>query len=425
VTATDLTGADLWSVGLPPVVSVYQPIVNLDSGSVVAYEALVRGAPGSRLRSPAELFGWARSQGRVVDLDWACRLSAVTGALGNRLPAGSGLFINVEPTVGTGPQADLLDRLAELADATGARLVVEITERRLGDDVARLLRFADEIHARGWALAIDDVGAEPASLALMPFLAPDVIKLDLQLIQARTTVATARIVNAVMAQSQRTGATVLAEGIETPAQQELALSMGAELGQGWLYGRPEPLPSEHVASPISLREWVDRPRPPLSPWELVRSAPSLRRARRPLLDAMSLHLERQVFAGDDATVLLGAFQQAAYFNARTARRYERLAASAFRVAVLAADVGPEPAGGVLGRALGPGDPLLHEWTVVVVSPHFAGALIAHDVGDRGIEAERRFDYVVTFDRDIVLEAAGSMLRRAQPWEGGAGWAHPR
>jgi DICT domain-containing protein len=140
---------------------------------------------------------------------------------------------------------------------------------------------------------------------------------------------------------------------------------------------------------------------------------------------MSLHLERQVFAGDNATVLLGAFQQAAYFNARTARRYERLAASAFRVAVLAADVDVEPAVGVLGRALGPGDPLLQEWTVVVVSPHFAGALIAHDVGDRGLEAERRFDYVVTFDRDVVLEAAASMLRRMQPWEDGGGLAHLR
>jgi DICT domain-containing protein len=140
---------------------------------------------------------------------------------------------------------------------------------------------------------------------------------------------------------------------------------------------------------------------------------------------MSLHLERQVFAGDDATVLLGAFQQAAYFNARTARRYQRLAASAFRVAVLAADVDVAPAVGVLGRALGPGDPLLQEWTVVVVSPHFAGALIAHDVGDRGIESERRFDYVVTFDRGTVLEAAASMLRRVQPWEDGGGLSHLR
>jgi hypothetical protein len=220
-----------------------------------------------------------------------------------------------------------------------------------------------------------------------------------------------------MAQAERTGAVVLAEGIETPAHEELARSMGARLGQGWRFGRPAALPQVPVARPLRLTPASMSGREhPVSPWDLVRDQPAVRRARKPLLLAMSQHLERQVFAGDDATLLLGALQMSRYFYPTTARRYESLAATAFLVAVFGDGVSPVPVRGVRGQALLQGDPLLEEWTVVVITPHFAGALIAKDVHDLGEQAERRFDYVVTFDRDIVLAAASSLVRRMQPWE---------
>ena len=401
--------------GLPTITSVYQPIVDLDTGVTVAYEALVRGVPGSALHTPAELFAWAHRHGRLADLDWACQLSAVGGAIGSGQPAGAGLFVNVEPTMTDLRTPALLDRLDELAKASGARLVVEVTERRLADDVGGLLRFIDEVRARDWSVAIDDVGAVPASLALMPMLAPEVIKLDLALIQARTTVDTARIVNAVMAQAERTGAVVLAEGIETRAHEELARSMGAQLGQGWRFGRPAALPTVPVSRPLRLGSGVQTaPVHPVSPWDLVAEHPGVRRARKPLLLAMSQHLERQVLAGDDATLLLGALQLNGHFYPGTARRYEALAATAFMVAVFGDGVAPAPAPGVRGQALLHGDPLLEEWTVVVITPHFAGALIAKDLHDAGEQSERRFDYLVTFDRDVVLAAASSLVRRMQP-----------
>jgi diguanylate cyclase (GGDEF)-like protein/PAS domain S-box-containing protein len=398
--------------GLPAVHSVYQPIVDLVDGATVAYEALVRGRAGTDLHTPQQLFGWAGEHDRVGDLDWACRFSAVSGATGHGLPAGTGLFVNVEPAVLGSHRAMLVDTLAELAERSGLRLVVEVTERSLAVDLGSLLRFTDEVRARGWAVAVDDVGADPASLALMPFLEPDLVKLDLGLIQQRTTVDTARIVNAVTAQAQRTGALVLAEGIETPEHDELARSMGAHLGQGWWYGRPGPLPEVPVAEPLRLVHGASRTRTvPVAPWELVRNAPAVRRARKPLLAAMSRHLERQAFAGDEATVVLGAFQHHRFLTPATAQRYSGMAANAFLVAGFGEDVPTTPVGGVRGQHLAADDPLRDEWTVVVVSPHFAGALIAHDVGDAAAEDERRFDYVVTFDRDTVLDAASSLLRR--------------
>ncbi|HEV2896177.1 MAG TPA: EAL domain-containing protein, partial [Actinomycetota bacterium] len=90
-----------------------------------------------------------------------------------------------------------------------------MTERAVARDPGGLLGAVARARAVGWGVALDDVGAEPASLAVMPFVRPDVIKLDLRLVQGRTTAEVARIVNAVRAQAELTGARILAEGIET------------------------------------------------------------------------------------------------------------------------------------------------------------------------------------------------------------------
>ena len=94
---------------------------------------------------------------------------------------------------------------------------------------------------RGCGIAIDDVGEDPRSIALMPLLAPDVIKLDMAFVQTPMTRERARVLHAVRAEAERTGAVVLAEGIETAAQAELAKTLGATLGQGWYFGRPTEL----------------------------------------------------------------------------------------------------------------------------------------------------------------------------------------
>jgi DICT domain-containing protein len=72
---------------------------------------------------------------------------------------------------------------------------------------------------------------------------------------------------------------------------------------------------------------------------------------------------------------------------------------------------PEPAPGVSGAAIDPADPIVEEWSLVVVGPHFAGAVLARDIGDMGEDSARRFDYVVTYDRELVVAAASALLRR--------------
>ncbi|MGZ4453125.1 MAG: sensor domain-containing phosphodiesterase [Nocardioides sp.] len=397
--------------------AVYQPIVELASGTVVGYEALARGPQGSSLERPDHLFSAARDAGRVADLDWACRTAALAGAEAAGLGSPYTLFINVEPAALATPMPAAFALLAERL-AGRLPVVVEFTERALAADPAGLLAAADEARGFGWRIAVDDIGAEPASLALMPFLAPDVLKLDLSLVQQRTTIEVAEVISAVNAQAERTGATVLAEGIETPEHERLAIEMGARLGQGWLFGRPGELPQQDSAdsdpltpvAPLPSSRWrrID------TPYELVARSRAVQRATKPLLVAMSKHLERQALALGAPAVVAATFQQARQFTPATARRYTELARSAALVVVLGEAMPPSPASGVVGAPIDAGDPIVEEWSLAVVGPHFAGAVLARDLGDPASDAERRFDYVVTYDRDLVVAAAAALLRRVAP-----------
>jgi len=409
--------------------AVYQPVVDLDTRRVVGYEALARGPRGSPLHTPDALFAAARDQGVLVELDWACRLAAVSGALTARLPATLELFINVEPPAVSAPPP--ADATAILRAATDLSIIMEITERDLTADPAGLLRAAAGVRARGWRVALDDVGADPASLALLPLLHPDVIKLDLRLVQANTSTEVADIITAVNAHAERSGALVLAEGIETEDQAQFAVMMGARLGQGWLFGRPAPLPpfpdtvtpptprpARHSPTAAAEAPAASSPAHPspqftpptaATPYGLVQDGGGTRRSTKPLLMAISRQLEHQALGIGASAVVFTTLQHARNFTTDTARRYARLAADTAFVAVFATDLAAEPTTGVRGVALSHADPLTGEWSVIVIGPHFTGALLARDVGDTEAEAARRFDYQVTYNRPTVLAAATLLM----------------
>lgn len=113
-------------------------------------------------------------------------------------------------------------------------------------------------------------------------------------------------------------------------------------------------------------------------------------------------------------LVLGAFQQAQQFTAATGRRYAALAKRCPLVVALGVGLGSEPAPGVRGAGLTVDDRLRGEWTVLVVGPHYAGGLIARDLGDGGPEMERRFRFVLTHDPALVVPAARLLLERVSP-----------
>ncbi len=401
--------------------SVYQPIVELDTGAVVGYEALARGPRGMVLERPDLLFATARRAGRLAELDRACQIAAVSGAQANGLRTPWTLFVNLEPetahlTLLPEPASNTGDAQTAVAPTPDFPIIVELTERALIADPVELLKLVARVRARGWGIALDDVGADRDSLALLPLLKPDVVKLDLSLIQPQPTAAIAQIVSAVLAEAERSDTMVLAEGIETEEHLNVALAMGATLGQGWLLGRPVALPASMPAftgTPLRIAhrgELVSTE----TPFSLGAAVRSPRRSRKALLIEISKHLERQAMTAGESTVVLASFQDASFFTAATRRRYARLVQNAAFVGALGEGMPPEPLPGIRGCVLDPTDPLVGEWDIVVVGPHFAATLVARDLGDRGPDSERRFEFVLSHQRELAIGVALALMSRVWP-----------
>ncbi len=388
--------------------SVFQPIVDLATGAVVAHEALVRG-PAGPLERPDQLFAAARAGGRLAELDAACRLTAFRAAVSHRLFDPLTLFVNVEPEVLE--SAPLDDLLAVVSEAAGdLRVVLEITERSIAARPAHLLATVDRVRALGWGVALDDVGADSLSLAFMPLLRPDVVKLDLRLVQERPGPAVAEIMNAVNAYAERTGALLLAEGIEDERHLHVARALGATLGQGWMFGRPQAEPAAGSAvRALALPPAPLAPEP--SPFACLPPGTELRQGPKGLLIELSKQLEREAMRIGETCVVAAAFQDAQFFTPATTGRYRDLADRVGFVCAIGEGLPDVPVPGVRGADLAPSDPARGEWDVAVLGPHFAAALLARDLGDTGPDRERCFEFALTYDRDTVQAAARALVSR--------------
>jgi DICT domain-containing protein len=139
-----------------------------------------------------------------------------------------------------------------------------------------------------------------------------------------------------------------------------------------------------------------------------------RLATKDLLVEMCMQLEHQGLDASEPNVLLACFQSADQFTEAARSRYEFLATRAAFTGALGHGMPVAPVAGVRGADLAADDPLGREWDLVVIGPRFAAALVARDRGDGGPDDQRRFDVVVTHDRDLVIRAAEPLLRRLVP-----------
>lgn len=403
LTLGDVLSGDLLRIHL-------QPIVEIDSGDVVGYEALARGPSGTRLESPLALFEAAQRIGRVADLDRHCVAEAFRTARRLGVTRSHMLFINVEPS-----------RLMEVAHdpevadyARAGQLVVEFLERDLADRPADLIAAAALLRGHGIRIALDDVGTHEDSITFMPLLRPDIIKLDRSLIIATPDRRQASDIGAVLAEAERSGCTILAEGVETDEHEHRARALGARLGQGWRYGRPAAEPHiSHTAAATARPAHV--PVVGSTPVDVAFEARTARSATKRDLLAFSRHLEDWAAASDERPILLATFQTDARFTPGTRRRYAVLATRCSLVGAMGVGLDDRPAPGIRGWSLAANDALVDQWNVVVLGRHIAGALIARDLGGSfDDERDRQFEFVITYDRTIVVEAARTLLARVIP-----------
>jgi len=314
----------------------FQPIVDLASSTVVAYEALTRGPRGTWLEQrPDRMLEAARDRDRLVELDTALRLVALNGAADAGLRAPCTLFVNCEPE--TASRLGELEHLWTRNDAP-FESIVEITERALVERPAELMAAINELRAGGWGIALDDFGANEHALALLPFLRPDVVKLDLRLVQDAPNGLAARVLSATHAYAEESGAAILAEGIETDQHLAMAFGDGRDARSG-LPVRPARPPAR--ADPARRIRLPNLP-PPAdpgdeSPFDIVRAARRPQRAPRALLDAMAHQVETQAASMGTAAVVLARFGAD---DRLATRRLERLRGLSDRVGFVAAD-GPD------------------------------------------------------------------------------------
>ena len=391
---------------------VYQPFVDLDTGQVIAHEALLRGPAGTRWASPIVLLDAARANGLLVELEHASLRASVADASSMSDGHPVTLFVNVEPTTLTGRPEVVLDAIAQRAPHV--QVVVEITERALAADLAGVLAGAERLREAGCAIALDDVGVEPESLAFIPLLRPEVVKLDLRLLRSASDIATQTVAGAVRAYAEESGAEVVAEGIESSRDLTRALVLGATLGQGWHWGRGERRFEPSTSRPERFRATPNGAAMRATPYELLGRTRRVRRAPKHLLLAQSHALELMAMQSQVPPLLLAAFEHSRFFSSATTDRYVAMGRHLPFVGVLGIGMPSAPAPGVRGGMLDPRDPLATEWTVVVLGAHESAALMARDLGDDGPDREREFEFVVTYDRGLVTAAAQSLVGRLTP-----------
>jgi EAL domain-containing protein (putative c-di-GMP-specific phosphodiesterase class I) len=222
---------------------LFQPIVRLDSGSAVAFEALVRPRRGAA--SAADILGAATRSNSLGALDRLAHSIAFASA--GYLASESKLFINASPaSVVERGFAIRMARLAALADVPSSRVVVEITELGAPADDARLRESVESLRALGFGIALDDVGAGQSDLSRILRLRPGWIKLDRALVQALPTDRYGRsLVAALTRFAAHNSIRVVAEGIELPSQARAAADLGISLAQGFWFAHPLPLADAH------------------------------------------------------------------------------------------------------------------------------------------------------------------------------------
>ena len=221
----------------------FQPIVDLRTGLIGAYEALSRGPQGTRLEPPRALLGAAAEAGRLSELVRACWRLAIEAAVRQRAPGGAlpTLFFNVLPEgIGDALLFDEVQAGLERARIEPSGLVLEVTESGPVRDYPALLHTLARYRAAGIRVAVDNMGARHAGERLVAEVEPDFVKVARPLVEEVDGHPGRRgAVEALLLLAEKVGAEVVAEGIEREEELEVVRGLGVPLAQGFLLGRPE------------------------------------------------------------------------------------------------------------------------------------------------------------------------------------------
>lgn len=211
----------------------FQPIFRLDDRAIFGYEALLRPGPTAPLPRPGMLLDLAEHLGIGRDLDLVC----MEKALSTTLPNTPRLFVNIE--IETLVDSDSLLKVISLAERFKQPLVLEITERGTVANLDILLAPCEILRKRKVSLAVDDVGSGYASMERILSIRPQFLKIAMSITRSVDADTIRRVMaESILYMSERIGASVIAEGIETEKELNILKQVGVKLGQGY-YLSPE------------------------------------------------------------------------------------------------------------------------------------------------------------------------------------------
>ncbi|HVJ53128.1 MAG TPA: EAL domain-containing protein [Aliidongia sp.] len=217
----------------------YQPIVDLASGKLRHFEVLARFAPG---QSPFELVAFSERIGLAEELDLAVCEKALKAARSAVIPENIALNLSGRSIL----SASFLERLMSMIDALvrePKRVTFEITESAAIEDLDRADAAIQALRDRGHPLCLDDFGAGFCAYTYLRRFAVDHIKFDgLFLKSALRNPRDAALVRSVAQLCRELKCSTIGEMLETEPEVRAAIALGLELGQGYYFGRPAPVP---------------------------------------------------------------------------------------------------------------------------------------------------------------------------------------
>lgn len=221
--------------------TVWQPVVELASGSYHGFEAFARGPKDSMFEMPRAMFALSGRVGASGDLDRLCRAAAFRDDAAVGL--GRKLFVNVLPTALASPEwsSGVVPDLLAAAGRAPADVVVEVSERAVGTDAPELPDAWDALRGRGFAMALDDVGTGRDGGEAVERLRPDYLKVDASVVRGIDTNLVKQEIFATIARAASTvGARLAAVGVESADEAATVRRLGAHLAQGYHFAQPAP-----------------------------------------------------------------------------------------------------------------------------------------------------------------------------------------
>ncbi|WP_440053852.1 EAL domain-containing protein [Pseudoalteromonas sp. T1lg65] len=229
------------------IVMAFQPIVDITTGKVHCYEALVRGKNGE---GAGQVLSRVNEDNKYA-FDQLCRITAIETL--SKLSNSAKVSINFMPNAIYDPQTCLARTLkaAEKYGVDKSRITFEVTEHEKVNNHKKLLDIFETYSRNGFSTAIDDFGEGFAGLNLLSKFQPDILKLDMSLIQGvAEDTAKQAIVEGVKLMADKLSIRLVAEGIETLADYQFLKSCGITLMQGYLFAAPQIETLPEVSLPI-------------------------------------------------------------------------------------------------------------------------------------------------------------------------------